>query len=125
MEYLDIKLYIEIEDRMEVLPNLWLGSYEQAFNSAFLEERKITHIVSCDTSTHHTIHKLLKLGHKVLVYSLKKNSVDTILTYCVVYKGMSFIVAYYFLKPLITLDHPSTYTSASSSTAGETGATAE
>lgn len=110
---------------MEILPNLWIGSYEQAFNTVFLEERRITHTMSCDTSTHHTIHKLLKLGHKVFVYSLKKNSVDTILTYCVVYKGMSFIVAYYFLKPLITLDHPSAYTSASSFAAGERGATAE
>ena len=110
---------------MEVLTNLWHGSYEEASNPMFLEERKITHTLCCDTSTHHTIHKLLKLGHKILVYSLKKNSIDTVLAYCVVYKGMSFMVAYYFLKPRITLDHPFAYTSASSLAAGDTGATAE
>jgi hypothetical protein len=110
---------------MEIFPNLWHGSYEEAFNTMFLEERKITHVVCCDTSTHHTIHKLLKFDYKILIYSLKKNSVDTLLAYCVVYKGMSFIVAYYFLKPRISLEHPSAYTSVSSLTPGDTGATAQ
>lgn len=108
----------------EVLDNLWLGTYEQAHNDIFLQDRKITHVLSSDSLTHHIIHKALKLGHTVLIYSLKKNAIDIILAYCVVYKNMSFIVAYYFLKPRVFLEDPSVYTMASSYE-GDTGATAE
>ena len=112
---------------MEVLTNLWLGSYEEACNPMFLDERRITHSVCCDTISngHHRINELLEAGHKVIVYSLKKKAVQVILTYCMVYKNMSFMIAYYFLKPRVALEHPSAYTSASSFTAGDTGATAE
>lgn len=98
---------------MEVLTNLWHGSYEEACNPMFLEERRITHTLCCDNllTDHHTIHDLLQAGHKVIVYSMKDNrsSISTLLEYCIVYKKMPFMIAYYFLKPRILLEDPSLY----------------
>lgn len=149
-----------------ILEKLWIGSYENACNEKFVQDRGITHMMSCagelSITPAHCLYKMIQTsqnslwfhipvtadsfsqelyligakkidewlsnGHTVLLYSSFNDpirSISTVLTYLILYKNLEFSVAYTFLKQRITLEDPSTYTSAFSLAAGDTGATAE
>ena len=103
----------------QISDQLWIGSYDNINSSQFLNERRITHMLSCapDLSWHpstleHWLHipvtgssdlkdaakkidDWIQAGHTVIVYCHQgiDQSVSTAIAYLILYKRWSFLLA--------------------------------
>jgi hypothetical protein len=114
----------------EIIDKLWIGSYLDSLNDSFLEERKITHLLSCLElplranllySKEYTcavipgtgdaisaLNTWINDGHNILVYcgSDMQQSICVLIEFLMKYKKWSYELAYNHLKLRTNLPLP-------------------
>lgn len=114
----------------QILDKLWMGSYLDSLNDSFLQERKITHLLSClelplrsnllysKEYTCAVIHETdaaisaldewIREGHTILLYcrSDMQQSASVLIAFLMKYKKWSYELAYDHLKLRANLHRP-------------------